>query len=207
MQEPEKWSGHLWQQLKSPKVWVSVVIAVLVPLAIFLYAEYRAELKTKEENALIAKQLKVEIDYRAGRIKGYLYYVILREGILKTNNDDSKHDKLAKRFAIAVINLTSQVTSNEQEKDSRLFFLEQFSNQNMASLLLRLTMVSESDSSLQKTLREAIASALSIKNIAATMFDGIKLDTPELIEETERLLMNLGVVTGKSYLTNGESSD
>ena len=72
MQEPEKWSGRLLKQLRSPKVWVTVIATALASLAVALYIEHRAEERIREENFHVARQLKIEIVERSAQFLRYL---------------------------------------------------------------------------------------------------------------------------------------
>ena len=56
------------RQLKSPKVWVSVIATALASLAGGLYLEYRADEKLDEGNSHVARQLKIEIVRRSASV-------------------------------------------------------------------------------------------------------------------------------------------
>ena len=197
MQESEKWSGRLWKQLKSPKVWGSVIATALASLAVSLYIEHRAEEKLKGENVHVAEKLITEIDYRATRTKEYL-------GNLERYMESGEANELNEALSDLLLQIAGQMTTGGWAAN----LLSEYSDQSMASLLSQLKQFSKPVSSMQKILDAAVASTVELQSMGADIHSNKpKTTVTELIEGTKRQLEDLGAVTGKSYLTNGEISD
>ena len=197
MQESEKWTARLWKQLKSPKVWVTVIATALASLAVSLYNEHRAEEKLEGKNVHVAENLKTEIGYRATRTKEYL-------GNLERYMESGEVDELNEALSDLLLQIAGQMTTGGWAAN----LLSEYADQSMASLLSQLKQFSKPDSRMQKILDAAVASTVELQSMGADIHSNKpKTTVTELIEGTKRQLEDLGAVTGKSYLTNGEISD
>ena len=205
--------AKLWRLLNT-----GFILTVTGAMVATFYLYHLDETKLKTKNDLAAKMLEIEIHYRSIRIKEYLDNVIKYDKIYDALEKNSVGSKLevatTEREAIGIklgasaAELLQQLAGKELNTLYATNLFNKHLNQNTASLLAQLSLVSEHDSRMQEILDKAIASALDTQNTSATIhsFDP-KNDVPKLIEGTIKLLKNLRAVTGKSYLTNGENSD
>ncbi len=178
LQVSEKWPKRLWKQLKSPKVWVPVVVAVLAPLVVFLYAEYQTDKKNQEENALTAKQLKIEI-------VGRLTHFLVRLDDIRRNGDVHDLAKLMKEIG------------SVKDNASPMNFISKFADANLTSLLLMLKSVSVPNCFGEIILDNATLSAIKIQVMVSIDILG---STPEsefdtLIDEVEGEIKTVFLVT------------
>ena len=202
----KKWSTKLWRLLNTGLV-LTVVGAITATFLIY----HLDEGKLNSENNLAAKMLEIEIDYRGTRIKEYLDNVIRHEKeyeSLEKNSVASKLTVAGEKLSVAISELVLQLAGEKLNTKFSTSLFNEYLNQNTATLLSRLTLVTEPDSRMRKILADAIVSAFNIQNISATIHSNEpKVESGGLIEGTKKLLEDLGAVTGKSYLTNGENSD
>ena len=157
-QVPEKKSGRLMRQLKSPKVWVSVIATALASLAFGLYLEYRADVKLIEVNAHSAKQLKTEITWRSARVMVYLSDIGLRGDV---------------RGFAKLIEETGSVRDGTYPMKS---FFRKYADFDLTSLLFELRSVSTNNCFGDKILDIAASSTVEIRNIISEDTSG---GTPE----------------------------
>ena len=185
----------MWKFFNSP---IIVVMAVVV-IGYFgggVILRIVDEGKIQQKDMLVAEKLKIEIDYRATQTKKYL------ENIVRYIESD-EIDKLVKTVSELLVHV-----SGLAENDQYTNLFSEYADQSMASLLSQLKLLSRPDSGMQKILDAAVASTVELQSMSADIHSNKpKTTITELIEGTKKLLEDLGAVTGKSYLTNGENSD
>ena len=176
-QFPENWATRLW------KFFNSTIIIAIAFLAMGWYGAERVltnvgELEVQRENVLAAKKLKIEIDYRATLTKEYLENI-------------TWHEKNSDNLQLAEITSTLLVQTA-----------------GLVKLLSQLKLISGPGSSVQKALDGAITSTVELQRMSAEVHGNQSKKTiNDLVEKAKKQLDSLVVVTGKPYLTNGESSD
>ena len=186
----------MWKIVNSPFV-VAIMIAVMGWFGGEAFLRIAEEGRIQRENNLVTERMKTEIAYRATRTKEYLENIIR----YKTNGDDS-------RLLKATSELLLQLAGKESNSGWPANLFSDYADQNTASLLSQLTLLSKPDSDVQRILNEAVASTVELQNMGADIHSHEpKTTIPKLIEGTKRQLESLAKVTGKSYLTNGENSD
>ncbi len=172
-QVPQKKSGRLMRQLKSPKLWVSLIATALASLAVGLYLEYRADEKLEEENAHVARQLKIEIVRRSAQFLTYLDKI-------KQSGDVGGFAKLIK------------ATGSAEDGTYPMSYFSEYADFDLTSLLLKLRLVSTNNCFGDKMLETAALSTVEIRDIIDSDTSG---GTPE-----SKLDTWIGVATNKIKL-------
>ena len=173
MQVSEKWIARLWKQLKSPKVWVTVIATALASLAVALYIEHRADEKTNAKNAHVARQLKIEIVTRSAQFLKYL--------------DDIRQSGDASAFATLI-----KETGSVEERLYPMGRISKYAEADLTSLLLELRSISVPNCFGDKILETAALSSVEILDIIDSNTSG---STPE-----SKLDTWIGVATNKIKL-------
>ena len=196
-QLPKKWYVLVGRIFNS-RVMVAVALGAMGWFGGGEFLKVTDDRNTQRKNDIAAEKLITEIDYRATRTKEYL-------GNLERYMESGEANKLNEALSDLLLQIAGQMTTGGW--DANLF--SEYANQSMASLLSQLKLFSKSDGSIQKILDAAIGSTAELQSMSADILsnDPGEAVAKLIIERTKRQLEGLAKVTGKSYLTNGESSD
>ena len=173
LQIPKKGSEPLWKQLKSPIIWVPLLVTVLITLADTIYKEHRIDARHWGEKVIVVKKLKKEIDSRATKTKGYLENLDLKQ---------ARESDGTLKLEVATFELLVQATG-QANNYLRINLFPEYAGENMVSLLSQLKLRSEPN--MEKILDDAVASTWELQRIQETLNDATTKAAAKASEASE----------------------